>query len=263
MGKAEPKLETVDQTWLKQLFKAEQVQFSGWDFSDFASSMVETPLRWNFEALVIERLTPTSRLLDLGTGGGELLMRLAHPPAQTWVTENYPPNVALLMERLAPQGVHVHVCDGAGPLPFAPNSFDVVMNRHETIDFQEVFRVLTPGGACVVQQVGHQNNFDLAKKLLGYPISHSPKTQALDAYHRAAVKAGFIIEFRDEMFPEIRFSRLETLVQFAKVIHWEFPGFSVKTCLKQLVALQESLEKTGEIVGREHRFVLALRKRGV
>lgn len=259
----EPKTNTDCSPWLERLLAAEQMPFSGWDFSSFEPYMVETPLRWDFEALVTKRLTPTSRLLDLGTGGGELLRRLSHPPTQTWVTENHPPNVALLMEQFALQGVHVHVCDGAGPLPFASNSFDVVMNRHETIDFHEVFRVLKLGGACVVQQVGFQNNLDLAKKLLGYPVSHSKKTQGLEAYHRAAVEAGFEVEFMDEMFPEIRFKRLETLVRFAKVIHWEFPSFSVKTCIKQLEALQETLEQTGEIVGREHRFVLALRKRGV
>lgn len=253
----------LNSTWLKQLLEAETADFSGWDFSSLHQTMAEQPLCWDLKELITERLQVSDRLLDLGTGGGEFLQTLNHPPALTWVTENHPPNVALIKKRLSPLGVHVHVCDGAGPLPFADKGFDVVMNRHETLDFHEIARVLKPQGVCVVQQVGYRNNHDLAEKLLGHAVPHAPKTQTLEAYKISAVAAGFVIEYAEEMYPWIRFFRLSTLVRFAKIIDWEFPGFSVEGCLERLRALQKQLDQTGEIVGTEHRFVLALRKKAV
>ena len=50
------------------------------------------------------------------------------------------------------------------------------------------------------------------------------------------------------------------LVYFAKVIEWEFPGFSVDKCAEQLWELQEQLERDGFIESREHRYLLAAQK---
>ena len=39
------------------------------------------------------------------------------------------------------------------PLPFADNSFDLVLNRHDSYDVNEVRRVLKPGGYFITQDV--------------------------------------------------------------------------------------------------------------
>lgn len=48
---------------------------------------------------------------------------------------------------------------------------------------------------------------------------------------------------------------------FARVIPWEFPGFSVDACLDRLLLAQQILERDGVISGTIHRFLLAARKR--
>ena len=53
---------------------------------------------------------------------------------------------------------------------------------------------------------------------------------------------------------------LGALVWFARVIEWEFPGFSVDACAGRLLAAQQMLERDGCIEGRIHRILLAAAK---
>ena len=40
----------------------------------------------------------------------------------------------------------------------------------------------------------------------------------------------------------------------ARIIEWEFPGFSVENCFDRLLRLQSVLETDGKIEGTTHRF---------
>jgi hypothetical protein len=59
-----------------------------------------------------------------------------------------------------------------------------------------------------------------------------------------------------EYFPVARFYDIGALVFFAKIIEWEFPGFSVGRYLNQLFKLQQVLEKEGYVEAIEHRFFI-------
>ncbi len=63
-----------------------------------------------------------------------------------------------------------------------------------------------------------------------------------------------------EAFRPIKFYDVGALVWFAHIIEWEFPGFSVKACLNNLLQAQEILEKKGIIGGTIHRFLLVMAK---
>ena len=58
----------------------------------------------------------------------------------------------------------------------------------------------------------------------------------------------------------IRFFDIGALVWFARVIEWEFPGFSVESHMKRLLLAQEQLERHGDIRGRTHRFIIVAQK---
>ncbi|MBQ7982483.1 MAG: SAM-dependent methyltransferase, partial [Clostridia bacterium] len=55
---------------------------------------------------------------------------------------------------------------------------------------------------------------------------------------------------------DIRFFDVGALVWFARIIEWEFPGFSVESCLERLLAAQTLLEKTGSLCAKTHRIFL-------
>jgi hypothetical protein len=95
--------DTLRQTWLAE----ESAPFSGWDFSRLDGRMITEPLPWNYRTIVERCLRPNFKLLDMGTGGGEFLLSLNHPPQNTCVTEAYPPNIELCFKQLAPLRITV------------------------------------------------------------------------------------------------------------------------------------------------------------
>ena len=84
---------------------------SGWDFSAI-DAVVDGEPPWSYDALAREVLTGAASALDLGTGGGELLLTLVDAlPADTVATEGWPPNVPVATEALAPRGIEVVAYD--------------------------------------------------------------------------------------------------------------------------------------------------------
>ena len=83
----------MDREQLLSQWKGEESRgMSGWDFSHIDSRYTADPLPWDYREKVREFLRPGVRLLDMGTGGGELLLTLGHPYELTSVTEGWAPN---------------------------------------------------------------------------------------------------------------------------------------------------------------------------
>lgn len=85
--------------------------------------------------------------------------------------------------------------------------------------------------------------------------------QYLEVARRKFCDAGFTILDAQECWRPIRFYDVGALVWFARIIEWEFPGFSVERCQDRLLRAQELLERNGCIEGRIHRFLLVCEKR--
>lgn len=233
----------------------------GWDFSHIDDRYEEEgDLPWDYREVVQKYLTPESYILDIDTGGGEFLLSLGHPYEKTAATEAFAPNVQFCKETLLPLGIDFREADGLGDLPFEDARFDVVINRHGDFNPEEILRVLKPGGVFVTQQVGAENDRELVEFLL----TEVPELPFPEQYMEIAAEkfadAGFEIVDGQEAFRPIKFRDVGALVWFARIIEWEFPGFTVEGCLEKLFAAQELLEKKGVIEGRIHRFLLVARK---
>lgn len=232
----------------------------GWDFSHIDGRYTEQDdLPWDYRWVIGRHLTPAMKLLDIDTGGGEFLLSLNHPHENTAAMENYPPNVALCRKVLSPLGIDFRPGDGKGIFPFADGSFDLVINRHGDFNAEEICRVLKPGGLFITQQVGAENDRELVQLLCGETEPPFPEQQ-LHLVSRKFAEAGFEILREETCFRPIRFFDVGALVWFARIIRWEFPGFSVDTHLENLQKAQRILEETGSIDGRIHRFLLVARK---
>lgn len=245
--------------WLEEE-KAAHVH--GWDFSHIHGKYEEEhDLPWSYREVVGQYLRPELRLLDVDTGGGEFLLSLGHPYANLAATENYAPNVALCRQKLLPLGAEFRQVDGNGKLPFASQSFGMVINRHGNFNPDEICRVMKPGGLFITEQVGAENDRELVGLLLGrMPELPFPK-QYLRIAKEEFEKRGFSIVRAEEAFRPIKFWDVGALVWFARIIEWEFPGFSVKGCLGNLYRAQEMLERDGVIEGSIHRFLLVAKKK--
>jgi SAM-dependent methyltransferase len=146
--------------------EAMRAPFEGWNFSFLRGRTEYEPLPWDY-ARVVGDLVGDRPLLDLGTGGGEVLSRLPARPGRTVATEAWAPNVPVAARRLGRLGIPVvqyqaapgNLAQGPGPggprerLPFRDEAFGLVISRHEAFLASEVARVLGPGGWFVTQQV--------------------------------------------------------------------------------------------------------------
>jgi SAM-dependent methyltransferase len=129
---------------------------SGWDFSRMRTERDPTP--WDYEEVVRRYLTPGSRVLDLGTGGGEVFARIAPAAGRALATDVAPTMLRAARTTLHPWSDRVSLALMANEaLAVADASFDLVLDRHSSVVAEEVARALRPGGVFITQQVGRRN----------------------------------------------------------------------------------------------------------
>jgi len=246
---------SLKKIWLQEESKV----FQGWDFSYLDGRWQDETLLWDYEEIVFKYLKNTDKLLDMGTGGGEFLLSLEHPYNLTCATEAYLPNVELCKEKLLPLGIDIKQNMDDTKVPFDDNEFDVIINRHESFDPKEVQRLLKKNGIFITQQVGGKNGRNLSEKLIDgfkplYP-NHN-----LSENIKKLKENGFEIIDKNESFNKLKFFDIGAVVYFAKIIEWEFPGFSVESCFENLCKLYLELEEKGFVEAIEHRFLIVARK---
>jgi SAM-dependent methyltransferase len=238
------------------LWKAEeQKPFSGWDFSylDGKMSMEHPP--WSYPALAAELMHRHSSLLDMGTGGGEVLLQLKKDwPSKVTATEAYPPNQKLARQQLAPYGVKmVDVLREADLTPFADGEFDLVINRHTGFQAAEVARILAPGGVFLTQQVHGLSSLEILSCFGAEP----QYPEATPEYYVPGLKAAHLkVNALREWLGKMSFIDVGALVYYLKATPWVVDGFSVETHSKYLLSLQQRLEKGGSLTFGVRRYLI-------
>jgi SAM-dependent methyltransferase len=225
---------------------------------------------WDLESTIGEALLGAKSLLDLGTGDGVFLARIARRfglPSNAFATEGYPPNVPLARERLEPLGVSIfEVVETDQPshsrpwLPFRDSEFEVVISRHMGYDPAEVARVLAAEGKFITQQVGDQMNLDI-HRALGREREPRPEWN-LDRAVQELEQAGLSVQTADECLTVGRFADMGALVYYLKGVAWEVPDFSVDRYAEPLLALHRRIEQEGSLEVGGHLFFITAAKGG-
>lgn len=250
-------IEELRKTW-KQEESLAHIQ--GWDFSHIKGRYKEEhDLPWSYDGIVRRYLQADKLILDYNTGGGEYLLTLKHPYRMTSATEGYTPNVKLCKDKLLPLGIDFRECDDPSKIPFDDNSFDLIINRHGEFDPFEIHRLLKSDAFFITQQVGCNNDRDLVEMVLPNTPNPFPHLY-LQEQRRAFKDAGFEIIMANEAYRSIEFYDVGAFVWFARIIEWEFPGFSVDRCFDKLLKMQTIIENTGKIRGTTHRYLLVVKK---
>lgn len=141
----------------------------GWDFSDL--NVCRQPVPWDYRDVVLGYLRPADSVLDIGTGGGEVLRGFA-----AWFGEGLGIDIDPEMVRLAsgqagPGNVSFRV--GSHRLESVSGTFDMVLDRQAPFDLDAIAKRLRPGGYFITQQVG-ERNIACVKAALGQPPGPSP-----------------------------------------------------------------------------------------
>jgi SAM-dependent methyltransferase len=244
------------ETWKRE----EDQPFSGWDFSYLDGRMLEEQPPWSYLSRAAELMQHASSVIDLDTGGGEWFLELQkHWPTKVVITEQYPPNFRLATERLSPLGVQVVDVrlTTSGPMPFATDEFDLVLNRHAAFNPDEVSRILAPGGTFLTQQVHGLWAYDL---LAAFDSKPQWPDASLKKYVPLVKAAGLTIVTTEEWSGRLSFRDVGAIVYILKVVPWMVPGFSVVTHRDHLLALQRRLESGQGLVFADRKYLIEARK---
>ena len=238
--------------------EADKQGFSGWDFSWLAGRLQQDAPPWSYEQRVRDAISDTDSLVDLGTGGGERLAKLAPLPDDTYATEAYAPNLPIAKARLGPLGVRVVGIDDHCSLPFPDCRFDTVINRHEALSAAEVARILKPGGRFLTQQVGERNNSELTEWLGGRSVDFGVTLEGICSQLETA---GMEISDRCEDFPSAEFRDIGAVVYYLKAVPWQVIDFRVDDYRDRLIAMHNHIQRRGRFVATSHRFLVEAVKR--
>ena len=241
--------------------EADTVSVDGWDFSWLDGRATEQRPSWGYASAMGERMGLARAALDLQTGGGEVLAGVPRLPVLTVATESWPPNIAKATRLLHPLGVAVVAESEELPLPFADAAFDLVVSRHPvTTRWDEIARVLQPGGSYFSQQVGPASVFELVEYFLGPLPAAVRRGRHPDGARAAAEAAGLTVT--DLRFEQLRteFLDIGAVVYFLRKVIWMVPGFTVEQYRPQLRALHERIQADGPFVAHTTRFLIEARK---
>ena len=244
----------------RQIYEAWNHNFSGWNFAYVAKRIVESPLPWDYRNLVVERIKAANSLLDLDTGGGEFLSSLQPLPKYTFATEGYAPNIPIAKEGLEPLGVKVIGTVSTTSLPFEDDYFDLVINRHGSINASEIHRILKSGKRFITQQVGGRNNIEL-NELLQDEVKYEYSGNTLEHTMKQLKASGLIITDQREVSPETAFMDIGAVVYYLSVVPWQVRDFTIEKYYDKLMKIQEIIEEQGKFMARSHGFLIEAQKR--
>lgn len=163
----------------------------GWDFSHLKTT--EEGQGWDFFEKVLKKVKSGNSVLDIGTGGGERILKIARYFGSVYGIDHTSSMVDTAIENLRKtklDNVKFSLMDSS-KLNFPNNYFDIVTDRHCDFNPTEVFRVLKKGGYFFTQQVSEGDQMNI-KRAFGKGQAYGVKDGTLkNNYLKQLKKLGF------------------------------------------------------------------------
>ncbi len=126
--------------------------------------------------------------------------------------------------------------------------------------WDEIARVLTPGGVYLSQEVGPASMIELAEYFLGSQTEDKRNTRHPDRTRAAAEAAGLeIVDLRTERL-RAEFHDVGAVVYFLRKVIWIVPGFTVAAYRPRLRELHDLIEAEGSFVAYSSRTLVEAHK---
>jgi hypothetical protein len=225
------------------------VPITGWEFAWLDGRAVGSEPSWSYPDLARPLLRRADSLLDLDTGGGELLAELAPLPAHTVAVESWAPNVPVARDRLTLFGVSV-----VTELPGGEEEFDVVLSRHGRLPAEDIARLLRLGGTLLSQQVGSDDLAHLNAEL-GAPPPH-PQRWTAEVAVAALEAAGLEVTDVREERPTVTFRDVGAVVYQLRAVPWQVRDFTPQRYDRALRRIDAMIRTYGGFTVSAHRFLV-------
>ncbi|SDX01161.1 Methyltransferase domain-containing protein [Arthrobacter sp. cf158] len=239
--------------------EAVEADVNGWGFDWLEGRAAEERPPWGFATLLASRLTTVGSALDLDTGGGEVLSEATAFPGRMVATEGWPPNARRARDLLGPRGVDIVETEGPA-LPFPDGSFELVTARHPVRpDWNEIHRVLAPGGHYFAQHVGAASAFELIEYFLG-PLPEQRKGRDARAEAAAAEAAGLTVVDLRIARCRMEFFDVGAVVWILRKCVWWVPDFTAERYGGKLRELDAQMRAGRPFVAHSTRHLIEARR---
>ncbi|MUK87854.1 methyltransferase domain-containing protein [Ornithinibacillus sp. L9] len=182
-------------------------KINGWDFSNIKS--FSEGVKWEFYDEVIKRCEKSDVLLDIGTGGGENILRIA-PSLLFLIGIDLSKGMLETAQSNLKTSKVLNVKFfqmSSDDLQFPNAFFDVVSSCHAPFSSIEIIKVLKSGGWFLTQQVSEADKLNI-KKAFG-------RGQAFDKTD-GALKERYIRELKQAGFSEIQSFEYDAIEYFER-----------------------------------------------
>ena len=240
--------------------EAAAADVTGWGFGWLNGRATEERPPWGYAKLLADRLGQVGSALELDTGDGEVLAQVPRFPQRMVATEGWPPNAQRARQLLGPRGVQVVEPAGGGRLPFADESFELVTARHPVRpDWDEIRRVLKPGGVYFAQHVGPASAFELIECFLGPLVSERQRRDPIRE-SAAAQEAGLVVTDLRAARCRMEIYDVGAMVWLLRKCVWWVPDFSIEKYHRTLIELDAHLRRGSPFVAHSTRHLIEARR---
>ena len=167
-------------------------KIKNWDFSKIKYE-IESLTNWDMYEILKKKATKNSRILDLGTGGGEKVINEFPEALEIIGTDFSPEMIKTAKENLMKsnkKNIEFRVMDNL-KMYTEDNYFDIVVARNTCIDVRQIYKTLKEGGLLLVRGIDKLDCWQL-KRLFNRgqafndikPISQIDYENILDAGFR-------------------------------------------------------------------------------
>ena len=166
-------------------------EIKDWDFSMFEIES-KNLTNWDLYEILKEITTKDSKILDLGTGGGEKLLRSFPECAEILGTDYSKEMIKTANKNLKESGrknISFRIMDNL-KMDVPENYFDVVVARNTVTDPEQIIKCLKPGGYLLIRGVDKYDCHAL-KLLFGKGQAVEDKTPISIVDYENVLKAGF------------------------------------------------------------------------
>lgn len=166
-------------------------KIGNWDF-DQIKYKTEKVTFWDFYEKIKEYTNKDSICLDLGTGGGEKVLKFYPEVKKVFATDFSAEMIKTAKENLKMypnRNVEFLQMDNLN-MTFDEESFDLISARHTVIDAKQIYNALKPNGVLIIEGVDQQDCWEL-KTLFGRGQAYKDKNPISKIDYEALKDAGF------------------------------------------------------------------------
>ena len=183
-----------------------------WDFSKI-NYTIEKISNWDFYKTISNYSNSSSLCLDLGTGGGENLLKYYPEVGYIIATDNSEEMLKTAKNNLKNypnKRVKFILCDNLN-LNFPNEMFDLISARHTSINYQLSYNILVKGGVLVIEGVDTKDCFEL-KEIFNRGQEFNSKEILSKFEYENLLKVGFQkVELFNYLFNEYYASKNDLL----------------------------------------------------